>query len=126
MLTETAQAEKANMQQQAVFDLELITRYDGQGPRYTSYPTADRFTPDFSAPQYREVLRLRAPGTLTKPLSLYFHLPFCNTVCYYCACNKIVTKDLSRADRYLDCLIREMEMHAAMLPHRAKVWQRIS
>jgi len=115
--------EKAIAQQQAVFDREIITRYDGLGPRYTSYPTADRFTPDFAEPQYRAALGARAPGTLTKPLSLYFHLPFCNTVCFYCACNKVVTKDRSRADRYLDCLIREMEMQVALLPHRPKVWQ---
>lgn len=115
--------EKAIAQQQAVFDREIITRYDGQGPRYTSYPTADRFTPDFSELQYRRALQARAPGTLAKRLSLYFHLPFCNTVCFYCACNKVVTKDRARADRYLDCLIREMEMQVALLPHRPKVWQ---
>lgn len=115
--------EKAIAHQQAVFDREIITRYDGLGPRYTSYPTADRFTPDFAEPQYREALQARAPGTLAKPLSLYFHLPFCNTVCYYCACNKVITKDRARADRYLDCLIREMEMQVALLPHRPKVWQ---
>ena len=115
--------EKTIAQQQAVFDREIIARYDGQGPRYTSYPTADRFTPDFAEPQYREALQARAPGTLAKPLSLYFHLPFCNTVCYYCACNKVITKDRARADRYLDCLIREMEMQVALLPHRPKVWQ---
>jgi oxygen-independent coproporphyrinogen-3 oxidase len=75
------------------FDRELIARYDGKGPRYTSYPTADRFTADWSAQTQNQLLEQRLPGALQIPLSLYFHLPFCNTICYYCGCNKIITKD---------------------------------
>ncbi|MBE9610117.1 oxygen-independent coproporphyrinogen III oxidase [Chitinilyticum piscinae] len=106
-----------------VFDRELIVRYDGNGPRYTSYPTADRFGPGFGPAEYRHVLQQRAPGTLAKPLSLYFHLPFCNTVCYYCACNKVITKDKSRADQYLDYLIREINLQADLLPKKGLVRQ---
>ncbi|MBR4738188.1 MAG: coproporphyrinogen III oxidase, partial [Rhodocyclaceae bacterium] len=75
-----------------VFDPELIRRFDINGPRYTSYPTADRFVPTFDAAALQRWLGDRAAcGGEVKPLSLYFHIPFCNTVCYYCACNKIVT-----------------------------------
>ena len=109
--------------QQVEFDRMLISRYDGKGPRYTSYPTADRFVTDFGAGHYLQALRDQAPGTPNKPLSLYFHLPFCNTVCYYCACNKVITKDRSQADRYLDRLLREIDLQADQLPHRAAVSQ---
>ncbi|WP_373976742.1 oxygen-independent coproporphyrinogen III oxidase [Chitinibacter sp. SCUT-21] len=105
------------------FDRELIVRYDGKGPRYTSYPTADRFTQDVTSEQYRHLLQQRLPGALVNPLSLYFHIPFCNTVCYYCGCNKIITKDTSKADDYIRYLSKEIEMHAANLPLRPKVSQ---
>ncbi|WP_051305100.1 oxygen-independent coproporphyrinogen III oxidase [Chitinilyticum litopenaei] len=112
-----------NDTQHLVFDRDLIVRYDGNGPRYTSYPTADRFGAGFGAEDYRRVLAQRAPGSLAKPLSLYFHIPFCNTVCYYCACNKVITKDKSRADRYLDYLIREIGLQAGLLPKKGLVRQ---
>ncbi|QLG87517.1 oxygen-independent coproporphyrinogen III oxidase [Chitinibacter bivalviorum] len=105
------------------FDRELIVRYDGKGPRYTSYPTADRFTHPISSEQYRGILQQRSPGALLNPLSLYFHIPFCNTVCYYCGCNKIITKDTGKADLYINYLTKEIEMHAAELPNRPKVGQ---
>ena len=94
------------------FDLELIRRYDKAGPRYTSYPTAVQFTEDFGVVRYAEIAR--ASNAKGGPLSLYFHLPFCDTVCYYCACNKVVTKDRSKAQPYLDRLYREIEMQAAL------------
>lgn len=105
------------------FDRELIVRYDGKGPRYTSYPTADRFTEVVRSEQYAQILQQRLPGALLSPLSLYFHIPFCNTVCYYCGCNKIITKDTSKADVYIDYLSREIEMNAAQLPQRSRVSQ---
>ncbi|WP_157669600.1 oxygen-independent coproporphyrinogen III oxidase [Chitinibacter sp. GC72] len=105
------------------FDRELIVRYDGKGPRYTSYPTADRFAEVVSHEQYAQILQQRLPGALLSPLSLYFHIPFCNTVCYYCGCNKIITKDTSKADVYIDYLSREIEMNAAQLPQRSRVSQ---
>ena len=93
-----------------VVDPELIRRFDISGPRYTSYPTADRFVEAFGPAQYARWLGSREVGGLNRPLSLYVHIPFCNTICYYCACNKIITKDHSRSARYLDFLEREIEL----------------
>ena len=100
---------------QFVFDRELIEKLDGSGPRYTSYPTADRFTDAFSEADYHHWLKQRQIGACARGVSLYAHIPFCNTVCYYCACNKIITKDKSRADTYLDYLERELALHAEYL-----------
>ncbi|VEB44829.1 Oxygen-independent coproporphyrinogen-III oxidase [Chromobacterium violaceum] len=106
-----------------VFDRELIERLDGAGPRYTSYPTADRFTSNFSTQDYLDKLRQRQIGANRKPLSLYAHIPFCNTICYYCACNKIITKDSSKADLYLDYLEKEISLVSSELGFREKVIQ---
>jgi oxygen-independent coproporphyrinogen-3 oxidase len=96
------------------FDAGLIARLSRNGPRYTSYPTADRFTESFG---YRDFLHavadLRTRGG-AKPLSLYLHIPFCDTVCYYCACNKIVTKNRDKAMTYLGYLKREVEMQGRL------------
>lgn len=86
------------------FDRELIASLPSSGPRYTSYPTADRFHEGFKEAEYIQALNLRNMGALNKPLSLYIHIPFCNTICYYCGCNKIITKDKSRADAYIQYL----------------------
>jgi len=94
---------------------ELLRRLDVPGPRYTSYPTADRFTPAFGATDYREALQRRAAARHAAPLSLYVHVPFCESVCYYCACNKIVTRQHGRAAAYLDTLEREIALHVAEL-----------
>lgn len=103
------------------FDAELIRRYETAGPRYTSYPTAVQFQECFTADDYRA--QLLASNLAGRPLSLYVHIPFCDTVCYYCACNKVVTKDRGRARPYLDRLIREMDMQAALLDHGRRVEQ---
>ncbi|MBM3115612.1 oxygen-independent coproporphyrinogen III oxidase [Jeongeupia naejangsanensis] len=109
-------------QQQIEFDRALIQRYDGKGPRYTSYPTADRF--GAMAPEdYLGRLSQRQVGAVCQPLSLYFHIPFCDTICYYCACNKVITKDRSRAERYLDYLEREMDLQCEALEGKAVVKQ---
>ena len=98
--------------QSTVFDLELIKRYDQSGPRYTSYPTAVEFDPAFDEAAYRATCeQSNASG---RPLSLYFHIPFCDTVCFYCACNKIATKDRTKAQPYLDRVYRELEMQSAL------------
>ena len=97
-----------------VFDPELLRRYDKSGPRYTSYPTAVQFHDGFGPEQYRccaEGTNGDKPG---RPLSLYFHIPFCDTVCFYCACNKIVTKNRKRASPYLARLHREIELQGAL------------
>lgn len=98
-----------------VFDPALIRRFDISGPRYTSYPTADRFVSAFDARVLRRYLGSRNVGGVHKPLSLYFHIPFCNTICYYCACNKIITKDHSLSWRYLSYLDKELELQAGAL-----------
>jgi len=93
----------------AVPDTTLLKQFDVPGPRYTSYPTADRFVDAFDAEAFAGWLGRRADAARL-PLSLYVHLPFCNTVCYYCACNKVITKDKSRAAEYLGYLEREVDL----------------
>lgn len=105
------------------FDAELIGRMSQQGPRYTSYPTADRFSATFGAEDYREAVSgLRATGQ-AKPLSLYFHIPFCESLCYYCACNKIITRDHGKAEVYLAYLMREIAMQARLFEGMKRVEQ---
>ena len=105
----------SKFQKDLIFDPQLIRKFDINGPRYTSYPTADRFVEAFGAEAYRSWLGRRSVGGISKPLSLYVHLPFCNTICYYCACNKIITKDHGRSAKYLKYLDKELEMQAAAL-----------
>lgn len=100
---------------QLVVDLELIRRLDKNGPRYTSYPTADRFVETFNAESYRKWVAKREIGGIDRPLSLYIHIPFCNTLCFYCACNKVITKDRSKSAEYVRYLIKEMAMQAMLL-----------
>ncbi|MCB1757214.1 MAG: oxygen-independent coproporphyrinogen III oxidase [Gammaproteobacteria bacterium] len=111
------------MPESTQFDPELIKRYDKSGPRYTSYPTAVAFTPAFSESDYKRHAERSNQTGKPAPLSLYFHIPFCDTVCFYCACNKIATKDYSKAEVYLDYLYREIEMQAALFDHQRKVEQ---
>ena len=96
---------------------ELLRRYDIPGPRYTSYPTADRFVEAFSDEDYAQALRQRhnGPAALNLPLSLYVHVPFCESLCYYCACNKIITKRHERSGPYLEYLSREVDLLVAQL-----------
>ncbi|MCK2089405.1 oxygen-independent coproporphyrinogen III oxidase [Thauera aromatica] len=110
-------------QNELLFDPQLIRRFDINGPRYTSYPTADRFVEAFNADALKAWLAKRAIGGVSKPLSLYFHIPFCNTICYYCACNKIITKDHGRSAKYLKYLAKEIEMQAACLEGSRQVTQ---
>lgn len=112
-----------NTQTDVVFDPTLIRRFDVNGPRYTSYPTADRFVEAFDAEALKSWLASRAIGGMSKPLSLYFHIPFCNTICYYCACNKIITKDHGRSAKYLTYLDKEIELQVAALGGSRQVTQ---
>jgi len=104
-----------------IFDLDLIKRYDKSGPRYTSYPTAVQFTENYTADDYRRHAEISNKSG--KELSLYFHLPFCDTICYYCACNKVITKDRSKADPYLQRLHKEIEMQGKLFDKNRKVNQ---
>ncbi|MCL6271002.1 oxygen-independent coproporphyrinogen III oxidase [Sansalvadorimonas sp. 2012CJ34-2] len=108
------------MNNSLIWDTSLIRRYDQPGPRYTSYPTAVQFTGDFDQSLYNKAVASRDPS---KPLSLYFHIPFCDTVCYYCGCNKIVTKHRSKAEPYLELLIQEMAMQSELFGRHAPVQQ---
>ena len=91
---------------------DLLRRFDVSGPRYTSYPTADRFVDAFGADDYIRALEHRRIGSaVTQPLSLYVHIPFCESLCYYCACNKIITRHHERAGGYLRYLGREVDLH---------------
>ncbi|HSI57652.1 MAG TPA: oxygen-independent coproporphyrinogen III oxidase [Ideonella sp.] len=106
--------------------IELLRQFDMPGPRYTSYPTADRFVDAFTAAHYARALEQRAHGGGVggqKPLSLYVHIPFCESVCYYCACNKSITKHHERAGEYLDALEAEIALHTAVLGTRQAVSQ---
>ena len=102
---------------------DLVRRYDRSGPRYTSYPPATAFHEGFGEVEYRAAAARgngqRPPG----PLSLYFHIPFCSTVCYYCACNKIVTKNRSRAEPYVAALLQELALQAALFDDERTVEQ---
>jgi oxygen-independent coproporphyrinogen-3 oxidase len=103
------------------FDEDLIRRYDGRGPRYTSYPTALQFDAAFTADDYREAALASNESGL--PLSLYVHVPFCHSLCYYCGCNKIVTRNQTRVNRYLDNLHAEIDMQAQLFANERMVEQ---
>jgi len=109
------------MEQTIVFDSDLIKRYDKSGPRYTSYPTAVQFHENFTEETYREYA-LKSNESQS-PLSLYFHIPFCDTVCYYCACNKVVTKDRNLSPPYLQRLFHEIELQGALFDKKCPINQ---
>jgi oxygen-independent coproporphyrinogen-3 oxidase len=112
---------------QSLFNEDLIRRYDKSGPRYTSYPTAVQFHEGFTETEYRQAAEqsniLSRQDTSPRPLSLYFHIPFCNTVCFYCGCNKVVTKDRTRAQPYLDRVYQEIAMQASLFDDMRPVEQ---
>ncbi len=103
------------------FDTDLIVRYGGRGPRYTSYPTALQFDESLSPDNYRD--KSAESNASDVPLSLYVHIPFCHTLCYYCGCNKIVTRNEARVARYMEMLYREIEMQSGLFDRSRKVEQ---
>jgi oxygen-independent coproporphyrinogen-3 oxidase len=105
------------------FDAELLRRYDRPGPRYTSYPTAPRFAAGFGDAQFREVARQSNQDPIPRPLSLYAHVPFCFSPCFYCGCNRIITRDTSRGEAYLARLVREIAMVAPLFDRDRDVVQ---
>jgi oxygen-independent coproporphyrinogen-3 oxidase len=108
---------------QVQFDAPLIAKMSQQGPRYTSYPTADRFRAGYGPAEYANVVAGLGPAPQRLPLSLYVHIPFCESLCYYCACNKIITREHEKAVIYLDYLKREIRMQAALLGKGQRVEQ---
>ncbi len=98
-----------------VIDPVLIRKYDVAGPRYTSYPTADRFIEAFGAAELKQWLGKRNIGGITQPLSVYVHLPFCDSICYYCACNKVATRDRGRSAKYINYLQQELALLGPLL-----------
>lgn len=97
--------------------LGLLQKFDVAGPRYTSYPTADRFVEAFGDEEYKRTLaqRFNEEGARPQPLSLYVHIPFCDSLCYYCACNKVITKHHSRSAEYLRYLALELALHTDLI-----------
>ena len=95
------------------FNADLIRRYNKNGPRYTSYPTADQFRESDWVEAYCDSLT----RTDVRALSLYLHVPFCPKICFYCACNKINTANLKRADSYVKRLVHEMALHSQFIDH---------
>jgi oxygen-independent coproporphyrinogen-3 oxidase len=111
------------MDQQVVFNTDLIKRYDVAGPRYTSYPTAVQFIEGFDANVYRRFTTASNNELIPKPLSLYVHLPFCRSLCYYCGCTKKVTRHEEQGVRYLELLDREIEMQGKLFDNDREVLQ---
>ena len=105
------------------FDPALIARYDVAGPRYTSYPTAPQFKAEFDEAALREVIRASNEEPIPRPLSLYVHVPFCMSPCFYCGCNRVITRDVTQADRYLERLYREVELIAPLFDRDRPVRQ---
>ncbi len=103
------------------FNVNKIKKYDNAGPRYTSYPTAPSFTEQFTEENFRTQAIDSAQAA--KPLSLYFHIPFCDSICFFCACNKIATKDRSKTDTYLGYLFREIHIQAQLFDQQRVVEQ---
>lgn len=94
----------------ALFDPELLRRYDKPGPRYTSYPTAPQFSAQFQEAELRDVAAITNGDPIPRPLSLYLHIPFCTSPCFYCGCNRIITREKARGDAYLTRLYREIAL----------------
>ena len=111
------------MEQRVKFNTELIKRYDIAGPRYTSYPTAVQFMEGFDAEAYKRFTATSNSELIPKPLSLYVHLPFCKSLCYYCGCMKKVTRHQHQADVYLEMLEREIALQGQLFDHDREVVQ---
>ncbi len=113
----------SKVSQEVRFDRLLIDKYNRAGPRYTSYPTAPHFHENFGPDAFRAEIKRSVSQQADRPLSLYLHIPFCDTVCYYCACNKIVTPDRSRALPYLDALLQEIRLMGSLFDADRKTTQ---
>ena len=98
----------------AIFDKDTIRRYDTFGPRYTSYPTAVQFSTNYDLKDYMQWVESSNEDPIPTPLSLYLHIPFCDTICYYCGCSKVVTRDKSKAQHYIELLKKEIDLQSEL------------
>ena len=105
------------------FDADLLRRYDRPGPRYTSYPTAPHFSEDFGVADLRELIQRSNEHPIPRKLSLYVHVPYCRSPCFYCGCNRIISRDVDKGRRYLDRLQREVAMLAPLFDRDRDVVQ---
>lgn len=111
------------MYEAAIFDPELVRRYDRAGPRYTSYPAAPLFDAGFGESQYREQARRSNLELIPRPLALYVHVPYCHSPCFYCGCNRLITRDPAKASHYLLRLLAETELVAPLFDRDRPVLQ---
>jgi len=105
------------------FDADLIRRYDRAGPRYTSYPTAVQFSDRFGLNEYRVAALTSNQDPVPRPLSLYVHIPFCSSPCFYCGCTKVITRNHEKAEAYLNRLRREIELQGQLYDQDREVEQ---
>jgi len=113
----------ANPTRQSRAGADLLHRYDVAGPRYTSYPTVTQFRPDFGESEYREHARRSNATFAPQPLSLYVHIPFCSSPCFYCGCNRLITRDVTVSGPYIERLVREAALVAPLFDHHREVHQ---
>ena len=111
------------MNNKVIFSEELIRRYDTLGPRYTSYPTAVQFKDNIGASDYLDWVKSSNDDPIPKSLSLYLHIPFCDTICYYCGCSKVITKDKSKAEHYIQLLMKEIKLQGKLFAKDRQVSQ---
>ncbi len=111
------------MDNRVIFNKAVIRRYDTFGPRYTSYPTAVQFSTDYNADDYKGWIQYSNEDLIPAPLSLYLHIPFCDTICYYCGCSKVITKDKSKATHYIELLKQEIKLQGSLFANDRKVTQ---
>ena len=94
------------------FEPEILARHDRPGPRYTSYPTAPRFSADFGEAALLDAIEASNEMPIPRSLSLYVHVPFCHSPCFYCGCNRVITRDPARGEAYVERLLREIDLIA--------------
>jgi oxygen-independent coproporphyrinogen-3 oxidase len=111
------------MQLEPRFDAALLRRHDRAGPRYTSYPSAPQFTSDFGISRFVECARLTNAQPARRPLSLYLHVPFCYSPCFYCGCNRLISREVARGERYAERLLREIGHLAKLFDGEREVVQ---
>ncbi len=111
------------MKQFESVDLGLLRKYSAPGPRYTSYPTAPAFTPAFGPKEYRQAIGESNGTANDAPISLYFHFPFCDTLCYFCGCTMLITHSRDQIREYNEYLLREIDMVAPLISDKRKAIQ---